>query len=141
MSTTEKENIQDAANRHYRYFAQDSERRVRICLKAKERGWYEVADSIRESILEDPLSLSIDEIDPNYDEVKWNLLLGWGGPAVRILVTTDLGGSVQDASYQFQDWFQPWTDAEDQDTDLVKAYAEMFYYAVVGVTLDGERDV
>ena len=38
-----------------------------------------------------------------------------GGPAARLKVTLDEYGDVETASLQFQDWFEPWTDAPGQD--------------------------
>jgi hypothetical protein len=137
MTTTERESIQETANRHYGWFQQDRGRKLRLMVMCQDRQHHEWADAIREDMLEDPLCVSLWEVSPNHDEAKWEILLGTGGPAVRILVTTDLGGAVQEADYQYQDWFKPWTSAERQNRKMVEEYADLFYYGVVAVTVDG----
>jgi hypothetical protein len=61
------------------------------------------------------------------DTVYYVTLAG-GGPAARLKVTVDEYGGVDTASLQFQDWFEPWTDAPNQDADLVERYARLVGY-------------
>ena len=94
MTTTTEETFQHEVNRHYASFEREVSRQIRIMDKAQALGHDEWADSIRESILEDPLSVGIDTIDPGDGTVMWTVLLGWGGPAMRILVETDMDGRI-----------------------------------------------
>lgn len=137
MTITEEPTIQERANRSYQSWERHTGRKVQLIRDCFDHEHYEWAESMRVSLLEGPLCVDMDELDPNRDEVKWSILLGTGGPAVRIIVTTDMGGSIEEAEYQFQDWFTPWTTAYGVNTDLLKEYAEMFYFGVVSVTVDG----
>jgi len=51
--------------------------------------------------------------------------LAGGGPAARLRVVADEYGEVESATLQFQDWFEPWTDAPRQDYVLVERYARL----------------
>jgi hypothetical protein len=58
-------------------------------------------------------------------ETVYYVTLAGGGPAARLRVTLDECGEVASASLQFCDWFEPWTDAPDQDSELVERYARL----------------
>lgn len=58
------------------------------------------------------------------DTKEWSIVLGTGGPAYRVLATVDEKGEVIDADFQFQDWFQPWTSATNQDKELMIDFAQ-----------------
>jgi hypothetical protein len=60
-------------------------------------------------------------------ETIYYVMLAWGGPAARLKVEAD-GGEVFSATLQFQDWFEPWTDAPHQDSKLVERYARLIGY-------------
>jgi hypothetical protein len=77
-----------------------------------------------EELQQEPLSVEKLATHWRAEENEWEILLCTGGPAVRILVRTDFYGCVLRADYQFQDWFEPWTSAEDQDEKLIRCYAE-----------------
>ena len=61
-------------------------------------------------------------------ETVYYVTLAGGGPAARLKVTVDEHGEVETASMQFCDWFEPWTDAPHQDSDLVERYASLIGY-------------
>jgi len=66
-------------------------------------------------------------INESSDDVEYEILLCWGGPAVRI--TGELGGNLepQTAVLQYQDWFTPWTAYDgDYDERLLVSYAALF---------------
>jgi hypothetical protein len=64
-------------------------------------------------------------------ETVYYVTLAGGGPAARLVVHADDYGDVEDATLQFQDWFEPWTDAPKQDPELVARYARLLaYYGV-----------
>ena len=89
---------------------------------------YEDNEEAREQLEEMPLAVSLQSINVGAQECTWSILLGTGGPADRVLVTTDYSGDVESAEYQFQDWFQPWTEASEQDAELVEKFARVFYF-------------
>jgi hypothetical protein len=120
MSTSEQD-FQKEANKHYGYYFDGELRRL---LDRADAGDEEAQTELDQG----PLDVSKLTTDHRNETVTWEILLGTGGPAARVLVITDYDGNVQSASYQFQDWFQPWTDAEDQDEELVARYAQVFYY-------------
>jgi len=66
-------------------------------------------------------------------ETVYYVTLAGGGPAARLRVTVDEYGEVETASLQFQDWFEPWTDAPRQDYELVERYARLIGYYGEGV--------
>lgn len=139
MTTTTELTIQEQANRSYQSWERHTGRMLQLMRDCQAHEHYEWAESMQNSILESPLCVDMDGLDPNRDEVTWSILLGTGGPARRVLVTTDMGGSIEQAEYQFQDWFQPWTTAYGANTDMLREFAEMFYFGVVNVTVDGSE--
>jgi len=60
-------------------------------------------------------------------KIIYYVTLAGGGPAARLKVEAD-GGEVISASLQFQDWFEPWTDAPYQDSALVERFARLICY-------------
>lgn len=83
-------------------------------------------------IQEDPLSLqfrsgwcaSREEMEPE----EFELLLGTGGPAVRIIGEID-NGEACNPILQVQDWFKPWTQhiVTGDDYAALEAYCRCFY--------------
>jgi hypothetical protein len=63
---------------------------------------------------------------------EFEILLCTGGPAVRLTGTLDNYGQPDSVSMQVQDWFQPWTGfdpaADDEEEDVLLAYAQSFYF-------------
>ena len=62
-----------------------------------------------------------------YKETIYYITLAGGGPAARVRVEVE-DGEVISASLQFQDWFTLWTDAPNQDSELVERYARLVGY-------------
>ena len=67
-------------------------------------------------------------IDGEWEADNYELLLGTGGPAVRIV--GDLGEHKEPTSarLEVQDWFKPWTEYSDEnhDDNMLLAYACCF---------------
>jgi hypothetical protein len=61
-------------------------------------------------------------------ETVYYVTLAGGGPAARLKVRVHEDGEVDDASLQFCDWFERWTDAPNQDPALVERYARLLAY-------------
>lgn len=139
MTKTEEPTIQERANASYQNFASDGGRMARLYDQARELGHDDWADDLETQIQEMPLCVDMVEIRPNREEVDWQILLGTGGPARRVLVTTDYRGEVESTSYQYQDWFTLWTDAWDQDDEMVTRFAQCFYFGSVSVSVDGSE--
>ena len=78
-------------------------------------------DTAREAIEQQAYGIS--------KEVIYYVTLAGGGPAARLKVTVD-GDEVESATLQFCDWFEPWTDAPNQDRGLVERYARLIAYYV-----------
>ena len=118
-----EKDIQSRADEHY---ALRFDEEMRALIGAADDVAHDAArEAAIEQLQQEPLSfqkLTTHHVD---ETIVWEILLGTGGPAERVLVTTDLRGIVEAADYQFQDWFEPWTSARDQDEALVKRYAEL----------------
>lgn len=112
-----KQTIQEAANEHYASRFDDEQRAL---IEGVNND-----DEALERLQEQPLSFQKLQTNHVEETVVWEILLGTGGPADRILVTTDDRGMVESADYQYQDWFEPWTSAKNQDAELVQRYAEI----------------
>ncbi len=91
-------------------------------------------DAARQAIEEDALSLEVRSgwYSPGSEDNKpeeFCLLLGTGGPAVRIIGDLD-GGSPSNPKLQTQDWFTPWTDyhTTSEEDDILQKYCEVFYF-------------
>ena len=93
---------------------------------------YHDEEKAREAIRKGPLSVKVrsDWHTPG-DEAEASefcILLCTGGPAVRIC--GDLGNYSEPtrAYMQCQDWFTPWTDYLQTDSNVLLAYAREFWY-------------
>lgn len=63
--------------------------------------------------------------------VEYYILLGTGGPASRIVGELDEYGQPTSATYEFQDWFKPWTaadDLSDEEEATLLEYAREFWF-------------
>jgi hypothetical protein len=61
---------------------------------------------------------------------EYNILITTGGPAARIVGDLDQYGQPTNARFEYQDWFQPWTEVplQSKDTDILLTYAQQFYF-------------
>ena len=128
---TDTQDIQQEADRHYQSRFGTIEQYLRVRDHAYTLNHYGWAEDMEQRLQELPLCIDIEAIYPGREEMEFSVLIGTGGPADRVLVTTDLQGEVENATYQFQDWFTPWTEARDQDSSVVEAFARIFYYSPV----------
>jgi hypothetical protein len=110
-------------------------RRVKQMKHDNPEAWHD-PERARQAIQEDPLSIEVrsgwhtpgDE-DGN-KPAEYNILLGTGGPAARIIGELDEHGQPETATFEFQDWFKPWTAArvsQDEEAVMLK-YAQQFYF-------------
>lgn len=98
----------------------------------------DVRERVEERLREGVLDVALETVS-RHGEVTWSILLGTGGPADRVLVTTTMDGDVERARYKYQDWFKPWTEPLNQESDDVEAFASLFYFGVVTLSVDGEE--
>lgn len=62
---------------------------------------------------------------------EYFILLGTGGPASRIRGELDQYCQPETAEYEYQDWFKPWTaanDLSDEEKATLLEYAQQFYF-------------
>jgi hypothetical protein len=102
--------------------------------KANDDDDDDALEKARQAINEDPLSievragwLSLGESEPDNTPVEYRILLGTGGPAVRIVGELDIHGEARTATLQVQDWGTPWTDYHCDESTLL-AYVQVFTF-------------
>ena len=87
-----------------------------------------VSEEAREEIVNNALEVATGK---DFDGTEtYMILLSTGGPATRIIGELDEHGQPTTATFQFQDWFLPWTEAQlsqEEKQTLIK-YAEFFYF-------------
>ncbi len=96
--------------------------------------WHD-EDAARGMIEEGPLSLEVRSgwYTPGDDRgapEEFRILLGTGGPAARLIGELSEHGEPESASYEFQDWFKPWTAARltDEQEQTILRWAQVFYF-------------
>jgi len=67
---------------------------------------------------------------PDTKPTEYKILLGTGGPASRIVGELDQWCQPENARFEYQDWFKPWTVAHlsDEDETTLLEYARQFYF-------------
>lgn len=90
-------------------------------------------EDAEQRIHEDPLSLQVrsdwEDSPESFTASEFQILLGTGGPAVRIMGELDGSGEPSRAWLEVQDWFKPWTEYHEGDAqDTLLAYARCFTY-------------
>lgn len=91
-------------------------------------------EEAEQRIMEDPLSVevrgdwhSIGDQEGLGEPVEFTILLGTGGPATRI--KGELRNSEPYRAWiESQDWFQPWTEYVDGDSETLLTYCRCFYF-------------
>ena len=88
---------------------------------------------ILQEIYENPLAVSVrsDWQTPGslFEPSEYQLLLCWGGPAVRGIGELD-GGDPTTARLEYQDWFTPWRElpTSAEETEALIDYARFFSF-------------
>jgi hypothetical protein len=91
------------------------------------------ADSVRERILESPLSVQVRSGWHNAGEPgeaeDFEILLSTGGPALRIVGELDEHKQPHRAWLEYQDWSTPWTHHHvDGFADTLLTFCQQFYF-------------
>ena len=113
-----EQTLQHQANVNYSLIFDDAQRQL---IDKAEKGDEEAQINIQEQVLETVLWATFHSIE----EKQWHVVLGTGGPATQLVVTTDFSGNIKDVDFQYQDWFTPWCSAEGQDKELLTNFAEL----------------
>ena len=94
----------------------------------------ETVGDIMDQLTEMPLSVSVRSgwqhpgVNDQSPE-EYELLLGTGGPAVRVYGRLDEHARPRSAELQGQNWFTPWERTTvDQDEEVLLQFAGYFYY-------------
>lgn len=96
-------------------------------------------DDAEQRIHEDPLSIEVrgDWHTPGASDEysrednapsEFRILLGTGGPAIRIIGELNAHGEPTSATLQTQDWGTPWTDYRGGDEETLLTYCRCFYF-------------
>lgn len=103
-------------------------RLIKVLDWARETDRDQLVDSIEQRIQEMPLSVCVrDAWRPagqltDEQPEEFEILLGTGGPAVRIYGTLGRYGAPVDCQLQNQDWGTPWQSVRIQDPELNKSH-------------------
>ena len=62
------------------------------------------------------------------ETTEWHVVLAGGGPAARLVVIAGDYGEVEEARFEYQNWFTPWTAAPEQNGELVARFARLVGY-------------
>ena len=93
-------------------------------------------DEIEQQVHEWPLSVDVrstawrsvgsQELEPD----EFQIVLGFGGPAMRIHGSIDAHGEPCNPTMEVQDWFKPWTlcDTTDEQDEALMWFCSEFYF-------------
>ena len=111
---------------------EDDEREELTNLRA-EAGEYSSEEEARQQIEEDPLALRVRSgwVFPSKDmkPEEFELLLGTGGPAMRIIGDLDDSYEPYNCRLEVQNWFTPWTEYLQADQEVLEAYCRVFWFS------------
>ena len=134
MTTTKTNHALNNAIGHIESMVEDFEKVTYLeSLNVTTNEEEEKLEEIKESILNSALSIQFrsgwETHYENFKAKEFEILLSWGGPALRVIgEITDYGS--KNPKLQFQDWGTPWTDfeiTEDQQKAL-NWFCNCFYF-------------
>ena len=94
----------------------------------------EEIEQTKESILNSALSIQVrsgwTSLNESFQPQEFNILLSWGGPALRIIGDLNEYKEPENPVLQFQDWFTRWEDLKinSQQYDALVWYCCQFYF-------------
>ena len=91
------------------------------------------AETVHQEIQGDPLSVEVrsgwQSLGETLTASEYCILLGTGGPAVRIIGTLNAHNEPDSATLETQDWGTPWTEWRgEDDRNVLLTYAQQFYF-------------
>ena len=96
---------------------------------------FEDADTLRERVLEAPLSVQVrdgwrDPYGKSDGSEEFMILLSTGGPALRVIGELDHRRCPDDSRLEWQDWGEPWTKLEttNEEDNALRVFVEQFNY-------------
>jgi hypothetical protein len=99
--------------------------------EAREKDNEEALEEAERVIQEDPLSIQVrsgwQDIGEPLEPSEYEILLCWGGPAVRIVGELNEYHEPETANIEFQDWGISWEGCYFDD-DILLQYARQFYF-------------
>ena len=108
------------------------DRLMRILAKARHLNKDALVEDIIERCYEMPLSIQVRSgwhtLQDEMVAEEFEILLVWGGPAVRIIGKLDEYKEPSTATLEGQDWFTPWTRTTGQDPETVLEFARLFFF-------------
>ena len=108
------------------------DRLMRIKAKANHLNKDALAEQIIERCYEMPLSIQVRSgwhtLQDEMVAEEFEILLGWGGPSVRIWGKLDQHKEPSTAILEGQDWGTPWTRTQGQDPETVLEFARLFFF-------------
>lgn len=108
---TKEKTIFEEADESWEFCKKEIARQIKV-LNGKDE---KKAEAMREEIQEKALEVGT---KTDFDGSKqYMILLGTGGPAMRIYGELNEHNEPETAEYQFQNWFTPWTTAEGSRND------------------------
>ena len=115
--------IQEQTNESWEQCKKEIDKQIKV-LMGKD---CKKADEMRETITQEPLEIKTRTHFSG--DKEYMILLGTGGPAMRIFGGLDEYDEPYTAEYQFQNWFTEWTTAPESvnDENLIE-YARCFYF-------------
>lgn len=135
MSTTDTKDFQTQANEYAKGSIASIREMLDALNAAREADDQDAIEDAEQTIWDAPLSVEVRTgwytpgvMDAAVVE-EYNILLGTGGPASRIIGELEAGEPTS-ARFEHQDWFQPWTRAwvSQEDEDTMLEYARQFYF-------------
>lgn len=124
METETKKTIEQEAQEYFELSYESIEEMVNALNTKNE----EEREGAIQTIQEDALEIATGK---NFDGTRtYMILLGTGGPAARIIGELDENDDPETATFQYQNWFTPWTDARatKEQEDKMITYAQQFYF-------------
>ena len=129
MTTTKTNHALNNAIGHIQNMVKDFKKDQQL----QESNDYNQQDELRESVLNSALSIQFrsgwETHFENFKAKEFEILLSWGGPALRVIGEITDYGPVN-PKLQFQDWGTPWTDFEitEDQQDALNWFCNCFYF-------------
>lgn len=132
-----EKDFQTQANEAGELFVETASVLIATLRAAEKKDDDEVREDTEREIQECPLSVQVrsgwyipGSQDDDSKPAEYEILLGTGGPASRLIGELDEYCQPTSANFEFQDWFKPWTAARlsGEQKDTLLEFAQCFYF-------------